>query len=172
MADGKGYAQKGKFFVADRQVDQKTGAIRLAGIFANPGNALRPGQYARIRAVLNTQKDALLIPLRAVTELQGTHRVAVVGADNKVSIRSVALDHSPILVDRSDGLKADETVVFMARKNSLLTSRKSKAAHRYRTVNPEPQDLMIQDFINRPVVAMAIAIITVMPGFAFHAAPG
>ncbi|HJX92097.1 MAG TPA: efflux RND transporter periplasmic adaptor subunit [Pyrinomonadaceae bacterium] len=114
LADGKAYPQKGKFFVADRQVDQKTGAIRLAGIFANPGNALRPGQYARVRAAMNTQKDALLVPQRAVTELQGTHRVAVVGADNKVSIRSVTLgpqSESSWIIH--DGLKAGETVVVM-----------------------------------------------------------
>ena len=112
LADGKAYPQKGLFFVADRQVDQKTGAIRLAGTFANPGNTLRPGQYARIRAATTMQKDALLVPQRAVSELQGTYRVAVVGSDNKVSIRPVTLGPqvgSMWIIQ--DGLKSGETVV-------------------------------------------------------------
>ena len=89
LADGSTYSQKGNFFVADRQVDQKTGAIRLAGIFPNPGNTLRPGQYARVRAITSMKESALLVPQRAVTELQGSYRVAVVGSDNSVNIRPV-----------------------------------------------------------------------------------
>jgi RND family efflux transporter MFP subunit len=114
LSNGTTYPEKGKFYVADRQVDQKTGAIRLAGIFANPGNTLRPGQYARVRAVTSTQKDALLIPQRAVIELQGTYRVSVVGNDNKVSIRPVTLGPqvgSMWIIQ--DGLKPRETVVVM-----------------------------------------------------------
>ena len=114
LADGTTYPQKGKFFVADRQVDPQTGAIRLAGIFANPGNTLRPGQYARVHAATRTQEGALLVPQRAVTELQGTYRVAVVGSDNKVSIRPVTLGPqvgSMWIIQ--DGLKAGETVVAM-----------------------------------------------------------
>jgi RND family efflux transporter MFP subunit len=91
LADGTVYPQKGQFYIADRQVDPKTGAIRLAGIFPNPGNTLRPGQYGRVRAATSTQEGALLVPQRAVTELQGGYRVAVVGNDNKVSIRPVTL---------------------------------------------------------------------------------
>jgi RND family efflux transporter MFP subunit len=89
LADGTTYPQKGRFSLADRQVDKKTGAIRLAGLFPNPGNRLRPGEYARVRAVTGTVKGALLVPQRAVTELQGSYGVAVVGADNKVNIRPV-----------------------------------------------------------------------------------
>ena len=62
LADGTTYPQKGSFYFADRQVDQKTGAIRLAGVFPNPGNVLRPGQYGRVRAVTSTKTDALLVP--------------------------------------------------------------------------------------------------------------
>ena len=112
LADGTTYPQKGQFFVADRQVDPQTGSIRIAGIFANPGNTLRPGQYARVRAATSTQRGALLVPQRAVTELQGTYRVAVVGGDNKVSIRPVTLGpqvDSMWLIQ--DGLKPGETVV-------------------------------------------------------------
>lgn len=112
LSDNSTYPQKGRFFVADRQVDQNTGSIRLAGIFENPGNTLRPGQYAKVRAATNTQQGALLVPQRAVTELQGSYRVAVVGSDNKVSIRSVTLGPqvgSMWIIQ--DGLKPDETVV-------------------------------------------------------------
>jgi membrane fusion protein, multidrug efflux system len=112
LADGSAYSQKGKFFVADRQVDQKTGAIRLAGIFPNPGNTLRPGQYARVRAITSMREGALLVPQRAVTELQGSYRVAVVGDDNKVNIRPVKVGPrvGPMWVIE-DGLKQDERVV-------------------------------------------------------------
>src|SRR5499427_4314195 len=112
LADGSTYPQKGKFFVADRQVDQKTGSIRLAGIFPNPGNTLRPGQYARVRAVTSMKESALLVPQRAVTELQGSYRVAVVGNDNKVNIRPVKVGPrvgSMWVIE--DGLKPDERVV-------------------------------------------------------------
>jgi RND family efflux transporter MFP subunit len=89
LVDGTIYPQKGRFFVADRQVDQKTGAIRVAGTFPNPGNILRPGQFGRVRAMTSMREGALLVPQRAVTELQGNYQVAVVGGDNKVSIRPV-----------------------------------------------------------------------------------
>ena len=89
LADGTTYVHEGKFFFADRQVNESTGAIRIAGLFPNPLNVLRPGGYARVRAVIRTQKDALLVPQRAVSELQGGYQVAVVGGDDKVSIRTV-----------------------------------------------------------------------------------
>jgi membrane fusion protein, multidrug efflux system len=112
LSDGSTYAQKGKFFVADRQVDQKTGSIRLAGIFPNPGNTLRPGQYARVRAITSTKESALLVPQRAVTELQGSYRVAVVGADNKVSVRPVKVGpRIGAMWVIEDGLKPEERVV-------------------------------------------------------------
>jgi len=89
LADGSVFPHSGSFYFADRQVDQKTGSIRLAGIFPNPGNVLRPGQYGRVRAVTSTKENALLVPQRAVSELQGSYQVAVVGADNKVILRPV-----------------------------------------------------------------------------------
>ena len=112
LADGTTYPQKGKFFVADRQVDERTGAIRLAGLFPNPGNSLRPGQYGRVRAVTSMSEGALLIPQRAVTELQGNHQVAVVGSDNKVSIRPIKVGErsgSSWIIE--DGLSPDDRVV-------------------------------------------------------------
>jgi membrane fusion protein (multidrug efflux system) len=89
LADGSVYPKKGIFSLADRQVDVKTGTLRLQGIFPNPGNVLRPGQYARIRAVIKTAKGALLVPQRAVTEQQGNYQVAVVSSNNTVEIRPV-----------------------------------------------------------------------------------
>jgi RND family efflux transporter MFP subunit len=91
LADGSTYAHEGRFFFADRQVNESTGAIRIAGLFPNPGNMLRPGGYAKVRAVVSLQHDALLVPQRAVSELQGAYQVAVVDADNKVSIRTVTV---------------------------------------------------------------------------------
>lgn len=89
LSNGTAFAHTGKVLFADRQVDQQTGTIRIAGAFPNPGNILRPGQYGRVRAVTEVRKGALLVPQRAVTELQGSYEVAVVGSDNKVSVRTV-----------------------------------------------------------------------------------
>jgi RND family efflux transporter MFP subunit len=89
LSNGSTYARSGNILFADRQVDPQTGTIRVAGSFANPGNILRPGQYAKVRAVTQILKGALLIPQRAVSQLQGSAQVAVVGTDNKVTIRSV-----------------------------------------------------------------------------------
>jgi RND family efflux transporter MFP subunit len=89
LSNGSTYAVSGSILFADRQVDQQTGTIRIAGAFANPGNILRPGQYAKVRAVTEVLKGALLIPQRAISQLQGSAQVAVVGADNKITIRAV-----------------------------------------------------------------------------------
>ena len=83
------YAHKGQFYLVDRQVDVKTGTIRVAAIFPNPNNVLRPGQFARVRAVTKTREKALLVPQRAVTEMQGSYQIAVVTPENKVDIRPV-----------------------------------------------------------------------------------
>ena len=112
LADGTTYPERGRFFVADRQVDETTGAIRLAGIFSNPGNTLRPGQYGRVRAVTSVREGALLVPQRAVTELQGGYQVAVVGADNRVSIRTVRVgERVDTMWVVEEGLEPGEAVV-------------------------------------------------------------
>src|SRR5215467_5691992 len=112
LSDGSEYPQKGSFYFADRQVDPKTGAIRMAGLFPNPGNVLRPGQYGRVRAVTSTKADALLVPQRAVTQLQGGYQVAVVGGDNKIEIRAIKVgERTGEMWIVEDGLKAGETVV-------------------------------------------------------------
>lgn len=89
LSDGSIYPQKGKLLLTDRQVDVTTGSIRLVCAFPNPKNILRPGQFGRVRAPGDVQKGALLVPQRAVSELQGSYQVAVVTDDNKVSIRPV-----------------------------------------------------------------------------------
>jgi RND family efflux transporter MFP subunit len=91
LADGSTYAHEGTFYFADRQVNESTGAIRIAGLFPNPNNVLRPGGYAKVRAVISMQHGALLVPQRAVSELQGGYQIAVLDGDNKVSIRTVAV---------------------------------------------------------------------------------
>jgi RND family efflux transporter MFP subunit len=112
LADGTVYPEHGKFFVADREVNQKTGSIRLAGIFPNPGNVLRPGQYGKVRAVTRTNPGALLIPQRALKELQGSYQVAVVGSDNKIEFRSVKVgDKVETMAVIEDGLKPGDSVV-------------------------------------------------------------
>ena len=89
LSDGSVYPRKGWVVLADRQVDVKTGTIRLAGAFENPGGILRPGMFGLVRAVTGTAKSALLVPQRSVVETQGSYSVVVVGADNKASIRPV-----------------------------------------------------------------------------------
>lgn len=112
LSNGTTYAQKGKVTFTDRQVDSQTGTIRVAASFPNPGNVLRPGQFGRIHALTGTRKNALLVPQRAVTEMQGKHQVAVVLAGNKVQIRQVKL--GPTVGSRyviESGLRAGESVV-------------------------------------------------------------
>jgi RND family efflux transporter MFP subunit len=112
LADGTTYAHPGSVSFADREVNQSTGAIRIAGLFPNPGNILRPGGYAKVRAASNIQKDALLIPQRAVSEVQGGFQVAVVDDENKVSIRTVKVsDRVGTQWIVAEGLKRGERVI-------------------------------------------------------------
>ena len=112
LTDGTVYPHKGTFFLADRQVDLRTGTIRIAALFPNPDNLLRPGQFARVRATTETKQGALLVPQRAVTELQGGYQVAVVTADNKVEIRPIKVGgQMGNLWVISEGLKAGDRVV-------------------------------------------------------------
>jgi membrane fusion protein (multidrug efflux system) len=112
LADGTTYPYKGKVYFADRQVDLKTGAIRIVGLFPNPENVLRPGQYGRVRTAIRVQQGALLVPQQSVFDLQGTRQVAVVGMGNKVSIRQVSLGetfgHDWIV---NEGVKPGERVI-------------------------------------------------------------
>jgi RND family efflux transporter MFP subunit len=112
LADGTLYPRQGKFSAVDRQVDNQTGTIRLAALIPNPDNVLRPGQFVRVRVTVRTLHGALLVPQRAVNELQTSFELAVVGADNKAEIRSVKVgERVGSLWVVEDGLKPGERVV-------------------------------------------------------------
>jgi membrane fusion protein (multidrug efflux system) len=112
LGDGNIYPYKGQIVFVDRQVNPQTGTIQIAGSFSNPQNLLRPGQFGRIKAETEVRHDALLIPQRAVNELQGSYQVAVIGSDNIVQIRSVVLGPqlgSDLII--TSGIKPNERVV-------------------------------------------------------------
>jgi membrane fusion protein (multidrug efflux system) len=89
LSDRTAYPHTGRILWTDRQVDSSTGTIRLVAAFPNPGNKLRPGQYGRVRIQTGMKRGALLVPQSAVKEIQGGYQVAIVGADNKASMRPV-----------------------------------------------------------------------------------
>ena len=112
LDDGSLYPHKGRVYAVNRQVDVRTGTLEIEALFPNPTNFLRPGQFARVRVLIDTKKGALLIPQRAVTELQGGYQVAVVGTGNKVEIRSVKPgERYGSLWEIEEGLKPGERVV-------------------------------------------------------------
>src|SRR5712672_2848176 len=112
LADGSVYPQKGTLLLTDRQIDVTTGSIRVVCAFPNPKNILRPGQFGRVRAPGDVRPGALLVPQRAVTELQGSYQVAVVGSDNKVSIRPVKVgERVDALWILESGVKPGEFVI-------------------------------------------------------------
>jgi len=113
LADGTTYAHHGSVLAVDRDIDPKMGTIRVSATFANPGNILRPGQYGRVRARTAIRQNALLVPQRAVSELQNAVQVRVLTADNKVSVRTVTL--GPRVGGRwvvEKGLQANDRVVI------------------------------------------------------------
>ena len=112
LADGSTYPQKGRLLLTDRQVDVTTGSIRIVCAFPNPRNILRPGQFGRVRAAGDVRLGALLVPQRAVTELQGSYQVFVVGADDKASVRPVTVgERVGTMWIIQTGLKAGENVI-------------------------------------------------------------
>jgi membrane fusion protein (multidrug efflux system) len=118
LADGTTYTHPGEFYFADRQVNQNTGAIQLAALFANPGNVLRPGQYGKVHAIMRVQKNALLIPQAAVNEQQGSYLVDVVGSDEKVAVRPVQVgERTGMMWVIQDGLKRAERVIVEGQQN-------------------------------------------------------
>jgi RND family efflux transporter MFP subunit len=112
LSDGSVYPKKGAILLADRQVDLKTGTIRVAAAFDNPQVTLRPGQFARVRFPTSVAKDALLVPQRAVIDTQGNYQVAVVTADNKASIRPVTVGQrvNDMWIIK-DGVQSSEQVI-------------------------------------------------------------
>ncbi len=91
LADGTKYGHTGHIQFVDRQMNQQTGAIRIAAVFPNPGNLLRPGQFGRVSAETHVQHNAVLVPQAAVQELQGIQQAFVVGPDNKVKVVNLKL---------------------------------------------------------------------------------
>jgi membrane fusion protein (multidrug efflux system) len=131
LTDGSVYAQKGKILLADRQVDPNTGTIRIVAAFPNPGNILRPGEYGRVRVETGIKKGALLTPQSAVAQSQGSYQVAVVGSDQKLSMRTVKPGQTVgtmWVID--EGLKPGEQVVVeglqRVKEGSLVTARPAK----------------------------------------------
>jgi membrane fusion protein (multidrug efflux system) len=112
LADGKAWPHKGHIVFVDRQMNQQTGAIRIAASFPNPGNVVRPGQFGRVTAETEIRQNAILVPQMAVQELQGSKQVYVAGPDNKAHIVNVTL--GPQVGNDwiiSSGLGADQRVI-------------------------------------------------------------
>jgi RND family efflux transporter MFP subunit len=113
LGDGSVYPEHGDFALPNREVDAKMGTIAVVSYFPNPKNMLRPGLYAKVRTVTDTRKGALLVPQRAVQELQGTYRLAVVGTDNVVTMRKVKVgERSGNLWVIDEGISAEERVII------------------------------------------------------------
>src|SRR5215813_10269408 len=133
LSDGSVYPRKGWMVFADRQVDVKTGTIRVAGAFDNPEGLLRPGQFGRVRVATRVQKGALLVPQRAVVETQGSYSVVVVGGDNKASIRPVKTgERVGQMWIITEGIKPGEQVIVegmqKAREGTAVQPRLAGAA--------------------------------------------
>ena len=133
LSDGSTYPHKGWLVFADRQVDLKTGTIRVAGAFDNPEGLLRPGQFGRVRVATRVQKGALLVPQRSVVETQGSYSVVVVGEDNKASIRPVKTgERVGQMWIITEGVKSGEQVIVegmqKAREGTVVRAKQVTAA--------------------------------------------
>lgn len=144
LADNSLHTQRGRVYFADRQVDTRTGAILLATLFPNPGNLLRPGQFARVRAVTSIQRGAVLVPQRAVAELQGMAQLAIVRDDDTVEFRKVRTGEragSQWVID--EGLKPGERVIVeglqKARPGAPVTPKPYQAAPDIPANSPPPR---------------------------------
>jgi RND family efflux transporter MFP subunit len=128
FADGTAYSRKGKFSFVDRQVDPTTGTILVAANFPNPDQTLRPGQFAKARAVIDKISGALLVPERALMELQGSYQIGVLGDGNKAEIRPIKIGprfNRQVVV--TEGLKEGEKVIVegiqKVRPGMILTAK-------------------------------------------------
>jgi len=112
LSDGSVYPSPGKVYAADREIDPSTGALQIAAVFPNPRNLLRPGQYGRIRAVVRTVKGALLVPTRAISELQGGYELAILDPTNHAHLQAVTIGAQlGSLTVITNGLKPSDRVV-------------------------------------------------------------
>jgi len=128
LGNGELYPRKGSFYALDRSLDVKTGSIRYYVTFPNPGNVLRPGQFGNVRFVADMKKGAMVIPQEAVNELQGSYQVAVVGDDNRVTIRPVKMgERIGAMWEVTEGLKPGDRVVVQglqkAREGSTVVAK-------------------------------------------------
>ena len=126
LSNGEVYPKKGKFYALDRNLDIKTGSIRYYVTFPNPGNILKPGQFGKVRFVADMKKGAIVVPQEAVNELQGSYQVAVVGDDNKVTIRPVKMgERIGAMWEVTEGLKPGDKVIVQgiqkAREGAQVT---------------------------------------------------
>jgi membrane fusion protein (multidrug efflux system) len=113
LSDGSEYPLRGDPLLQDRNIDPRTGTLQVAGVFPNPDRRLRPGQYARVRAVTGVRHAAILVPQRAVSELQGSYQVAVVGPDNRIEIRPVeTAERTGTFLVVTKGLSPGERIVI------------------------------------------------------------
>jgi RND family efflux transporter MFP subunit len=132
LSDGSVYPHKGWIVFADRQVDLKTGTIRVAAAFDNPQALLRPGQFGRVRVATRVEKNALLVPERSVVETQGSYSVVIVGEDNKASIRPVKTgERVRQMWVITQGVKPGEQVVVegmqKAREGTVVRAKQTTA---------------------------------------------
>jgi membrane fusion protein (multidrug efflux system) len=112
LADGSAYPSRGRAVALDRQVDLTAGTVLARGVFPNPGSVLRPGQYAKVRAIVEVKKNALLVPQRAVQDVQGVRQIAVIRPDDTVDLRAVKVDaRVDTLYVIAEGLQPGERVI-------------------------------------------------------------
>lgn len=135
LQNGAIYPHRGTVVAINRQFSPQTGTIRLQGSFPNPGRVLRPGQYARVRAAVLFEKNALLVPQRSIREIQGTYQVGIVGDDGKLNIRNIkTTGQIGTMSIVGEGLSAGEKVVV----SDLTRLRQGMAVHAVPAQEPPP----------------------------------
>jgi membrane fusion protein, multidrug efflux system len=142
LADGNTYQHKGRIALEGRDVSIKTGTITVIGLFPNPGNLLRPGQFAKVRATTSIRRNAVMVPQRAVNEMQGTYQVAVIDAGGMAEVRPVKVgDRVGSMWIITEGLAAGERVVtegFSRVKNGAPVNAKDAPVTETMELQPVP----------------------------------
>ena len=172
LADGSVYPTRGRAVALDRQVDVTAGTVLARGVFPNPANVLRPGQYTKLRAAFETRKNALTVPQRAVQNVQGMQQIAVVRSDDTVDVRAVKVEaRVGTVAVIGEGLKPGERVIVEGGDRVRPGQKVRIGSARRHRPTPEIGILLARFFINRPIVAMVIAVLTVLVGLSPRAAP-
>lgn len=139
LADGSTFPSPGKFVFIDRAVDSKTGTLRVRAEFANPDGLLRPGMFARVRVDVGQRADSLVVPERALVELQGKYFVWVVGAEQKANQRSVTVgDAVPGGILVTEGLAPGDQIIVEGWQKVREGMVVQPMAAGDRTQNPAP----------------------------------